>query len=486
MARLAPAATRTARAVVSPFVHHASASHVATEQICAQFDDTCGISRTFKEHNTMSYTYKLADDAQALIARARNILDGAKSEGRHMTDDEAAEVEQLSTQAQLLTTKARQQQRADVSTDRMKQICADIGYPIDSMSSSSMPSMSMLHAPDGTPTTWADELRKSASDPHGRYSVDRLPPKLVVPFNLKASITGPLRADTPVPATLGGQLPQQPLPLLALIPQEPIDASWEGATGGGAGFVTETARNPNAAPVDPHTTKPESAFTFARGRAPIVTVATVVSDIDKTLLDDYQGLQTILNSEFQYALQLSCDQQIVNGTGVVGPPQQMTGILHTPGVVSVAFAANALDTVASAISQLQASGVVPNAVAMSSGDALAIQTTKDLQNRYLGNGPFQAGPLTLWSLPLVVDPTIPAGLAIVAQWNASTVWVRQTALLEFGYDQGTFKKNEIILRGETRLGFAVVLPAFFAKVALNNTVVIPTVAEDASQPAAGE
>jgi HK97 family phage major capsid protein len=284
--------------------------------------------------------------------------------------------------------------------------------------------------------------------------------------------------DTPVGVPYGGELPQQPLAVLDLVPQAPIDASWDGATGGGASYVTETARTLNAGPVDPHTAKPETALTFARGRAPVITIAHVVSNIDRWLLSDYAGLVTILNSELTYGLNLAASSQIVNGTGVAGPPQQMTGFMHTPGVLSIAFAVNALDTVASAISQLQASGVVPNAVVMSPADALAIQTAKDAQQRYYGNGPFQSGPTTLWSVPLLVDPTIPAGIALIGDFKASMCWVRSTAILEIAYVNDDFTKNQVTVRSECRLAFGVVLPSRFAKVALNNTVVIPTV-EDA-------
>lgn len=38
------------------------------------------------------------------------------------------------------------------------------------------------------------------------------------------------------------------------------------------------------------------------------------------------------------------------------------------------------------------------------------------------NGPFGAGPTTIWDLPRVVTEAVPAGQAIAADWRNARLW----------------------------------------------------------------
>ncbi len=60
--------------------------------------------------------------------------------------------------------------------------------------------------------------------------------------------------------------------------------------------------------------------------------------------------------------------------------------------------------------------------------------------------------------------SVPAGTAIVAEWNYAVLAVRETARVKWRDAGPDFEKNAVTFRGEERVGFAVALPDAFVEV----------------------
>lgn len=156
------------------------------------------------------------------------------------------------------------------------------------------------------------------------------------------------------------------------------------------------------------------------------------------------------------------EDQIINGDGTGA---NFTGILNTSGIASVAFATDLLTTIRKALTGFQNSGVVPTALALNPAEAEALDLLRDggATGAYLLGDPAGAAAPNLWRIPRVVSPAIPAGQAVLGDWNRAVVAVREEAAAAVDTSGAElFDKNMAKMRVESRLGFGVKVPSSFA------------------------
>jgi HK97 family phage major capsid protein len=270
--------------------------------------------------------------------------------------------------------------------------------------------------------------------------------------------------------TYRGILPQifRPLRVLDLIPTGTTDGNVVPYTQEGGTFTAaETAES---------AAKPEGGVTFVDATAPVQTIA-AWQKIRKQALSDVAALQSIISGRLRYSVQRRLEGQVLNGDGV---GSNLTGILQTSGIGSVAFDATKplTELVLSGITGVfladaEASGIVMNPRDWQTSLTQKANYTASAgvtggSGEYIGGGPFSVTPQIMWGIPLLASPAIPQGTALVGDFAiGAQLLIREGVNVLFSdSDQDDFIKNRVTLLGEMRAALPVWRPVAFQKVAL--------------------
>jgi HK97 family phage major capsid protein len=162
-----------------------------------------------------------------------------------------------------------------------------------------------------------------------------------------------------------------------------------------------------------------------------------------------------------YAVQLGPENLFLNDPA--------DGLLVLASALAPAYtpaAGSTLDLVASAIGQLQSGGYTPDGVVLSGVDANAARLLKTTYGEYVWADPGgDIGTPSIWSVPLVISPSMPVGTFLVGAFNQSTIlFERQLLTVEISYEnEDDFIRNLCTLRGEERVALAVPVPSGLVK-----------------------
>jgi HK97 family phage major capsid protein len=136
-----------------------------------------------------------------------------------------------------------------------------------------------------------------------------------------------------------------------------------------------------------------------------------------------------------------------------------------------------LDILAGAISQLASQGYAVDGIVLNGRDAFNLRTLKTADNAYVWSDPSLQGTAVsnVWSVPVVISPSIAAGVFLVGAFaQATLVFDRETLGIEVSYEnEDDFVRNMATLRGELRAGLAIPVPGGL----LTGTLPSPTTAE---------
>jgi HK97 family phage major capsid protein len=109
-----------------------------------------------------------------------------------------------------------------------------------------------------------------------------------------------------------------------------------------------------------------------------------------------------------------------------------------------------------------------DAIVVNPASWLALRTAKDSETRYLLGPPNVDAELRLFSLPVVVTKTIPAGTVLVGAFKQSIVIFdrEQVVILVSFENNDNFVKNNVTFLCEERLAFSVTSSAGLVKATL--------------------
>ena len=271
----------------------------------------------------------------------------------------------------------------------------------------------------------------------------------------KAVVSGSIDIGAPIDSAIN-VLPDVATTILDLIPRKPVSGTNEFS------YLRQTVRTNNAAPVADGATKPTSTFTVEDVTDSCRYVAHLSEPFPIRLFSDHADLEQFLQAEMARGVVRGFEDQIINGDGTGA---NFTGILNTSGIVSVAYATDLLTTIRKGLTGFQSTGVVPTALALNPAEAEALDLLRDggATGAYLLGDPAGAAAPNLWRIPRVVSPAIPAGQAVLADWNRAVVAVREEARMAVDTSGAElFDKNMAKMRVESRLGFGVKVPSAFA------------------------
>lgn len=369
----------------------------------------------------------LKEKRTAALDAARKIAEAAK--GRAFTDEERADVERHLADADRLEVDLKAAERDQA---RMKRLGALRGDAYD--------------PPAAKGSAWArdtaDQLFKAM--PTG-------------PDGMKSLVSGSVGTTTVLDPAVNamGTLPTSLLDLLAVQTVEGSNTF---------GYLRQTTRTNNAAPVADGALKPTSVYTVTEIDDRFRVIAHLSEPTPLRFFSDYASLVDFLSSEMVYGHRVKLEQQLVSGNGT---GENLTGLLNASGILTVAYSGSLLTTIRKALTSLQtASGTTPSAVVLSPADAEQFDLLADNTGQFLLGGPGQAAVGSLWSIPRVTSVAVPAGTALIGDFTAASIMQREAGTIALDTGGELFTRNQVVMRVEGRYGLALKRPTAFAKVAL--------------------
>lgn len=393
----------------------------------------------------MSRVETFRNAARAAAGKAKVIADHATKEGRPFTDTEQAEFDQHLGKARELVDAMKAAQRDDQVLADAKALADEIGVPTAGAGYTGVGS-----APGGLPDV------KAGRHVTGREWAGKAAQKIQATardYGVKALVSGSI--DVP-------NVVQPGIVPLPAAPQRLIDVIVNRQPLGGNEFsyLRQVVRTNNAAVVADGGTKPTSVSTWQNIEDRARVIAHLSEAIPERYFADHAGLIQVLEAEMFNGVADALEAQVIAGSGT---GENMTGVTVVSGTVQVAYTTSVLATCRRALTTLRNLGEVPNAWVFNPTNAEAIDLVAD------GSGRFQdaeAVDRILGRLPRLVSTGVPAGVAVLADWNQCAVYVREDLRLDADRSGTLFDKNQVKLRAEGRFGFAVHRPQAFGVVDL--------------------
>jgi hypothetical protein len=249
-------------------------------------------------------------------------------------------------------------------------------------------------------------------------------------------------------------------------------------------YLKESVFTNAAAPTLEGAAKPESTEVFLTVTELVRKIATFLP-VSEELLEDVAALRSYLDQRLSLGVNLSLDDQLLNGTGVA---PQILGLLNRPGLTAAQprGADTNIDAILKQIGAIQAATFVrPDGIIMHPTNWQSVLLLKDASGRYFGDSPFGISPFgtssstplwgqpvaavptpTLWGLPVAITPQIAVGSALVGAFKSQAQLFRRGGLRveSSNSHQDFFQKNLIAIRAELRAALAVYRPLGFGLV----------------------
>lgn len=254
-----------------------------------------------------------------------------------------------------------------------------------------------------------------------------------------------------------------------------LDLISRGQTGGNFEYVQITGVNRNAAivpeatgPDDAAALKPVSDMTTNLEDAKVYTYADGY-DVTNQLLSDAPAFASYMNTELAYSLDNVIEDKLLNGTGVSGEPK---GLLNTTGVQSQEYALTTAGVIDEAAAMAFVKGIrkaitkvtrlpggTVDAIVLSPEMDEAIDLLQDANNRFYGQGPFGAGPATLWGRPRVTSERLVDTSAILGDFKQVALLDREgLSINAFNQHKDYAQRNMVYVRAELRAAQVVWKP----------------------------
>ena len=170
-------------------------------------------------------------------------------------------------------------------------------------------------------------------------------------------------------------------------------------------YTRQVSRDNQAAPVAEEALKPTSDYVWELADAAVKTIAHIVP-ISRQVLDDVALLESEVNSEMRYGLDLEEESQILAGDGI---GQNLSGLIPNAEAFVAAFvpaSETVIDRLRLGMLQLVLEEYMATGVVLHPTDWAKIELQKDADNRYIVGNPFDLMGARLWGMPVVPTQAI--------------------------------------------------------------------------------
>ncbi|KZL02793.1 MULTISPECIES: phage major capsid protein [unclassified Pseudovibrio] len=221
-------------------------------------------------------------------------------------------------------------------------------------------------------------------------------------------------------------------------------------------YRKQTVQDNKAAMVAEGAAMPESSFGWDKATSEVKKIAHH-TNITEEALADSDFLQTEIDSELRYGLDLEEEKQILAGDG---QGENLKGLL-TEAVAFVAAAglpnATRIDRLRLAILQVALADYVATSFVMNPTDWAAIDLLKDDQKRYIFGNVNSVSTPKLWGKDVVETNTMSVGEWLAGDLAmAATYYDRQQADVLISSEHGdNFIEGMLTMRGSKRVALAI-------------------------------
>jgi HK97 family phage major capsid protein len=360
----------------------------------------------------------------AIKAELRNIVTGAKSAARPLTDAEITTIETKTARAAALSE----------AIERAEKSSAIIG---------SLSAGESFEGNAGDPTGL-----KTGFLPTG--AVKRVTGNVIGGRELKSLVAAgvvatPIPLD-PEPIKLGTE-PLGVLTLFGVTQRDSEDYS----------YLRQTVRTDNAAIVAPGAAKPTSIYTVTKVSGHLDTYAHLSQPVGKYLLKDAPSLERFLSSEMNFGVLSAFEAHAI------------TTINTTSGIQTVAAKDEPLASIYSGIVKVTGLGFAATAIVLNPDDWEDLVTTRNAGGTFDVSGTVGATDIqpTLYGRPVILTSGQTAGTALVLDRSAVGISTDRFGVESEWNPYSGFNTNEVTARVEARFALDVFQPAAVAKVTLS-------------------
>jgi HK97 family phage major capsid protein len=229
-------------------------------------------------------------------------------------------------------------------------------------------------------------------------------------------------------------------------------------------FVKETGFTNNAAPVSETVQKPESSIVYALTQQAVITIAHWIK-ASKQILDDFSGLQSMVDGRLRYGLKIVEETQLLKGSGT---GNNLNGIYTQATAYSAPITVptpTKIDVIRLMLLQAELAEYPSTGIVLHPADWAAIELTKDSTGGYIFANPQSLAQPALWGRPVVATQAMTIDTALVGAFSlGAQIFDREDANVVISTEnQDDFIKNMCTIRAEERLALAVYRPQAFIK-----------------------
>lgn len=232
-------------------------------------------------------------------------------------------------------------------------------------------------------------------------------------------------------------------------------------------YMEETTHTANAAATAEAVALPESAIAYTERTVNIEDIGTTLP-VSERMFDDVPFIVAQMNSLLGPEVDRALETQIVSGTGT---SPQLQGFLSTAaataGVQTQALGAdNSITCLMKAMTLIEAN-------AFASASAVVYHPTnwqnivilqEPTTGRFIFGDPSQAGPRTLWGLPVVVTTAMTSGTGLVGDFAMYCYMADRAGVrIDIGWQNTDFAKRIRCLRAYVRQALVLRRPSAFCK-----------------------
>ena len=212
---------------------------------------------------------------------------------------------------------------------------------------------------------------------------------------------------------------------------------------GGAGMTTEGA------------IKSQYDFELIEASQKVQKITSFITITDE-MLDDVEGINTLINTKLTRNLRTKLEAQVYSGDNIAPNLNGITNMASAFSAGSLAGTvdnANEVDVLISSITQVRvANGDEPTAIVMHPEDIAKLEVTKvsATDKRYVDKLTRVAGELSLNGVPIIPTTLASVGTYSIGAMFLDLLLFKQGINIEIGYNADNFVKNYKTIRGELR------------------------------------
>lgn len=434
------------------------------------------LSRTKRELRAVE------DQMEDKAKQAKSIIDMAAQESRQRTDEENADIAELTKSLEVLKANKREledQLATEEEIDRLANEMGDGGMEVKSIDSISFPKVEITPGEAFVQSEGFKRLQHEVKS-GGRASSGAFDLATKGTLGIGAGSGGTALAG-PVPEVVPGvvdKLFQQ-----VRVPQLILSGQTSSSS---LRYVVEGTATSGAAGVAEAGAKPQSTLGFTTSDEPVRKIATSIKVSDE-MLEDAAQVRSYIDGRLRLFVEIEQERQVILGAGTneligIKPSGNTRGINIYAG--GTAAGDKAVQLFKALNGQRGSALLEPEWIVLNPSDYQDLRLLTDTAGQFFGGGPFQGpygngtnlGALSgqvsgatdyIWNLPVVVTTATGAGTALIGTRSAAQLFSRGGLTVEATNSHDTdFLYNLVTIRAEVRQALAVYRPTAFTEVRL--------------------